>query len=91
MTQLAAGADEHAVSRPLGPSTDEAEQNLSFARAALGAAGHEVVDDRLRQILTDRAHGLVSGDEAREIALRYFDSAQTMTDSATTPPTTSPE
>ena len=48
------------------PAVDEAEveRRLSFADAALGAAGHEVTDPALRAISRRLAAGEVTGDEA---------------------------
>jgi hypothetical protein len=48
------------------PAVDEAEieRRMSFADAALGAAGHEVTDPELRAISRRVAAGEVTGDEA---------------------------
>lgn len=48
------------------PAVDEAEveRRMSFADAALGAAGHEVTDPALRAISRRLAAGEVTGDEA---------------------------
>ncbi|MFB2580888.1 antitoxin VbhA family protein [Herbiconiux sp. P15] len=42
----------------------EVERRMSFADAALGAAGHEVTDPALRAISRRLAAGEVTGDEA---------------------------
>ncbi|NQX37079.1 hypothetical protein [Herbiconiux sp. VKM Ac-2851] len=48
------------------PAADEAdvERRMSFADAALGAAGHEVTDPTVRAISRRLAAGEVTGDEA---------------------------
>ncbi|SDZ06447.1 hypothetical protein [Herbiconiux ginsengi] len=48
------------------PVVDEAdvERRMSFADAALGAAGHEVTDPAVRAISRRLAAGEVTGDEA---------------------------
>lgn len=50
----------------------EAADRLSFAQAALGAAGHEVTDPVLRELLARQARGEISGDEARELSRRHI-------------------
>jgi hypothetical protein len=48
------------------PAVDEAdvERRMSFADAALGAAGHEVTDPAVRAISRRLAAGELTGDEA---------------------------
>src|SRR5699024_6653835 len=50
----------------------EAADRLSFAEAALGAAGHEVTDPVLKDLLAQQARGEISGDEARERSRRHI-------------------
>jgi hypothetical protein len=50
----------------IAPAVSEAEieRRMSFADAALGAAGHEVTDPELRAISRRVAAGDITGDEA---------------------------
>ncbi|TNU76021.1 hypothetical protein FH969_05020 [Miniimonas arenae] len=50
----------------------EAADRLAFADAALGAAGHEVTDPVLRELLAQQASGEITGDEARERSRRHI-------------------
>ncbi|MFV0428254.1 MAG: hypothetical protein ACK5KO_02320 [Arachnia sp.] len=50
----------------------EAADRLAFADAALGAAGHEVTDPYLRELLQRHARGEISGDEARELSRKHI-------------------
>ncbi|WP_139738375.1 antitoxin VbhA family protein [Actinomyces wuliandei] len=53
-------------------SAEEAAQDrLAFARAALGAAGHEVTDPYLVDVLQRHAHGEITGDQARDLSRRH--------------------
>lgn len=49
----------------------EAAERLAFADAALGAAGHEVTDPYLRDVLVRHAHGGITGDEARDLIRQH--------------------
>ncbi|WP_440711743.1 hypothetical protein [Herbiconiux sp. YIM B11900] len=53
----------HARTAPAVEQVD-VERRMSFADAALGAAGHEVTDPAVRAISRRLAAGEVSGDEA---------------------------
>lgn len=48
----------------------EAAERLAFAEAAQGAAGHEVTDTYLKELLAQQSRGEISGDEARERSRR---------------------
>ena len=50
----------------------EAADRLAFAEAALGAAGHQVTDPVLKELLAQQARGEISGDEARERSSRHI-------------------
>ncbi|WP_029067971.1 hypothetical protein [Jonesia quinghaiensis] len=51
---------------------EEAADRLAFAEAALGAAGHEVTDPYLRELLAQHARGEISGDQARELGRKHI-------------------
>lgn len=53
----------HARTAPAVDQVD-VERRMSFADAALGAAGHEVTDPAVRAISRRLAAGEVTGDEA---------------------------
>jgi hypothetical protein len=53
----------HARTAPAVEQVD-VERRMSFADAALGAAGHEVTDPAVRAISRRLAAGEVTGDEA---------------------------
>lgn len=52
-------------------SDREAAERLAFAEAALGAAGHEVTDPFLLEVLDRHAHGEITGEEARELSRQH--------------------
>jgi hypothetical protein len=60
-----------AITRGARFTEAEAADRLAFAEAALGAAGHQVTDPYLRDLLAQYARGEISGDEARELSRRY--------------------
>jgi hypothetical protein len=45
--------------------------HLSFADAALGAAGHEVKDPYLRELVERQVRGDLSGEEARALGVQH--------------------
>ncbi|MCS5735670.1 antitoxin VbhA family protein [Herbiconiux daphne] len=53
----------HASTEPVVDQAD-VERRMSFADAALGAAGHEITDPAVRAISRRLAAGEVTGDEA---------------------------
>lgn len=62
----------------------EAAGRLSFVQAALGAAGHEVTDPVLKELLARQARGEISGDEARELGRRHILGQREIGESTTT-------
>ncbi len=50
----------------------QAADRLAFAAAALSAAGHEVTDRYLTDVLARHARGEISGDEARELSRKHI-------------------
>lgn len=56
------------------PVVDEVavERRMSFADAALGAAGHEVTDPAVRAISRRLAAGEVTGDEAAALVKAHL-------------------
>lgn len=50
----------------------QAAERLAFAAAALGAAGHEVTDPYLKDLLARQARGELSGDEARKLGRKHI-------------------
>ncbi|MDO4887758.1 MAG: hypothetical protein Q3979_03490 [Actinomycetaceae bacterium] len=50
----------------------QAADRLAFAEAALGAAGHQVTDPYLTDVLAKHARGEISGDQARELSRKYI-------------------
>lgn len=56
------------------PAVDEAEieRRMSFADAALGAAGHQVTDPELRAISRRLAAEEISGDEAAALVKEHL-------------------
>lgn len=60
------------ITRPTQFTEAEAAQRLAFAQAALGAAGHEVTDPYLTDVLARHARGELSGDEARELSRKHI-------------------
>ena len=61
----------HAHSAPALDEPD-VERRMSFADAALGAAGHEVSDPAVRAISRRLAAGEVSGDEAAALVKAHI-------------------
>lgn len=57
------------------PVVDEAEveRRMSFADAALGAAGHEVADPALRDLSRQVAVGTLTADEAIARGVAHID------------------
>jgi hypothetical protein len=57
------------------PAVDEAEveRRMSFADAALGAAGHEVTDPELRELRRRAIRGDMTTDEAIAAGLAHID------------------
>ena len=57
------------------PAVDEAEveRRMSFADAALGAAGHEVTDPTLRELNRQVAAGTLSAEEAIARGVTHID------------------
>lgn len=49
------------------------EQLVAYADGALGAAGHEVTDPVVRDLMDQVARGEITGDEAVARARAYFD------------------
>lgn len=58
----------------IGPAVSEAEieRRMSFADAALGAAGHEVTDPEVRAISRRVAAGDLTGDEATALVKEHL-------------------
>ncbi len=54
------------------PSQAEADKRLSFARAALGVAGHEVTDPVLKDLLDQVARGEITAEQAVAEARRHI-------------------
>ena len=57
------------------PAVDEAEveRRMSFADAALGAAGHEVADPTLRDLSRQVAAGTLTAEEAIARGVAHID------------------
>ncbi|MES2093197.1 MAG: hypothetical protein V4531_05220 [Actinomycetota bacterium] len=57
------------------PAVDEAEveRRMSFADAALGAAGHEVTDPALRELRRSAIRGDMTTDEAIAAGIAHID------------------
>lgn len=53
----------HPQTRPAVPEA-EVQRRMSFADGALGAAGHEVTDPELRELLRQVAAGALTAEEA---------------------------
>lgn len=60
------------VSRGSAFSAEESADRLAFAEAALGAAGHQVTDPYLVEVLASHAAGEIDGDQARELSRRHI-------------------
>ena len=60
------------ITHPARCAEAEAAERLAFAQAALGAAGHEVTDPYLTDVLARHARGEISGDEARELSRAHI-------------------
>ena len=56
------------------PATDavDVDRAMSFADAALGAAGHEVTDPAVRDLARQVAAGEITGDEAAARVKEYL-------------------
>jgi len=73
--QVAAGTltAEVAIARGVAHIDErEVERRMSFADAALGAAGHEVADPEVRAISRRVAAGQITGDEAAALIKAYL-------------------
>jgi len=57
-------------------SNTEVERRMSFADAALGAAGHEVADPALRELSRRVADGTLTAEEAIARAVEHIDAKQ---------------
>lgn len=56
----------------MGPISDaDVARHLSFADGALGAAGHEVTDPYLLELLERQARGELTGEEARRLGVKH--------------------
>jgi hypothetical protein len=62
----------HARSTPVIDEA-EVERRMAFADAALGAAGHEVIDPTLRELSRQVAAGTLSADEAIARGVAHVD------------------
>jgi hypothetical protein len=60
---------------PVTPVIDEAEveRRMSFADAALGAAGHVVTDPALRELRRSSIRGDITPDEAVAAGIAHID------------------
>lgn len=58
----------------VGPARTEAEveEALLYADVGLGLAGHEVRDERTREVARRVARGEISGDEAAKLIIDRF-------------------
>jgi hypothetical protein len=65
----------HSDPIPLPGAIEEAEieRRMSFADAALGAAGHEVADPALRELRRSSIRGDISPDEAIAAGIAHID------------------
>lgn len=54
------------------PSEEEVERRLAAADGVLGAAGHEVTDPEIREIVRRKIRGEIAGDEAERLILAYL-------------------
>jgi len=57
-------------------SDTEVERRMSFADAALGAAGHEVTDPALRVLSRQVADGTLTAEEAITKGVEHIDATQ---------------
>lgn len=61
--------------RTAAPAVDEAEveRRMSFADAALGAAGHQITDPTLRELRCRAIRGDMTTDEAISAGIAHID------------------
>jgi len=52
-------------------SEADVARHLSFADGALGAAGHEVTDPYLRELVERQVRGELTGEEARALGVKH--------------------